>query len=118
MVIYGVGLLALCFLAGQFAGESLGVLLGIEANVGGVGFSMILLMLSTDWLQKRGFLPVHTEQGILFWSLMYIPIIIAMSATQNVFAAFSQGFMALLAGIIPTIFLFLCIPLLIKLLLK
>jgi len=53
MVIYGVGLLALCFLAGQFAGESLGVLLGIEANVGGVGFSMILLMLSTDWLQKK-----------------------------------------------------------------
>lgn len=38
MVIYGVGLLAFCFLVGQFIGESLGRILGIEANVGGVGF--------------------------------------------------------------------------------
>ncbi|MFN6018919.1 MAG: malonate transporter subunit MadL, partial [Bacteroidota bacterium] len=108
MVIYGIGLLAFCFLVGQFIGESLGRLLGIEANVGGVGFSMILLMICTDGLQKRGLLPVPTEQGILFWSTMYIPIIIAMSATQNVFAALSQGFLALLVGILPTLLLFLC----------
>jgi malonate transporter MadL subunit len=118
MVIYGVGLLAFCFLVGQFIGESLGRFLGIEANVGGVGFSMILLMICTDGLKKRGLLPVPTEQGILFWSTMYIPIIIAMSATQNVFAAFSQGFMALLVGILPTLLLFLCIPVIIRLLSK
>ncbi len=118
MVIYGVGLLAFCFLVGQFIGESLGRFLGIEANVGGVGFSMILLMISTQLFQKKGILPAQTEQGILFWSLMYIPIIIAMSATQNVFAAFSQGILALMAGILPTILLFLCIPMLLKFLSK
>ena len=79
---------------------------------------MILLMISTQWFQKKGILPAQTEQGILFWSLMYIPIIIAMSATQNVFAAFSQGILALLIGIIPTIFLFACIPMLLKMLAK
>jgi hypothetical protein len=41
-----------------------------------------------------------------------------MSATQNVFAAFSQGILALMAGILPTILLFLCIPMLLKLLSK
>jgi malonate transporter MadL subunit len=118
MVIYGVGLLAACFLIGQFLGATLGNILGIDANVGGVGFSMILLMLSTRWFQEKGILPMHTEQGILFWSFMYIPIIIAMSATQNVFAAFSQGVLALLAGVVPTILLFFCIPILLKILSK
>ncbi|SVD70720.1 uncharacterized protein METZ01_LOCUS423574, partial [marine metagenome] len=36
MVIYGVALLAFCFISGLFLGELLGRLIGIEANLGGV----------------------------------------------------------------------------------
>ena len=118
MVIYGVGLLSFCFLCGQWIGLLFGKILGINANVGGVGFSMIILMLLTNWLKKKGIFPLHTEQGISFWGLMYIPIIIAMSAIQNVFDAFSNGLLAILSGIIPTLLLFFCIPILIKILSK
>ncbi|HHQ9781944.1 TPA: malonate transporter subunit MadL, partial [Pseudomonas aeruginosa] len=44
MIIYGVALLSLCTLAGLFIGEILGVLLGVPANVGGVGIAMLLLI--------------------------------------------------------------------------
>ena len=50
MTIYGVGVLAVCFLMGQLLGELLGRFLNIEANVGGVGFGMILLILFNEWL--------------------------------------------------------------------
>ena len=84
MTIYGLGILAACFLAGQLLGEMLGRLIGIDANVGGVGFAMILLILANDKLIRKNLLPPATQQGILFWSAMYIPVIVAMSATQNV----------------------------------
>ncbi|MEC8918299.1 MAG: malonate transporter subunit MadL, partial [Pseudomonadota bacterium] len=37
MVIYGVALLAGCMLVGLIIGDVLGQLLGIDANLGGVG---------------------------------------------------------------------------------
>jgi malonate transporter MadL subunit len=40
MIIYGVALLSACLLAGVFVGDLLGKLIGVEANVGGVGFAM------------------------------------------------------------------------------
>ena len=112
MTIYGVGILAACFLAGQLIGELLGRLIGIDANVGGVGFAMLLLILVNDKLARNHLLPASTQQGILFWSAMYIPVIVAMSATQNVSAAFSSGFVAIVAGIIPTGAMFFLIPML------
>ena len=48
MTIYGLGILAACFLAGQLLGEMLGRLIGIDANVGGVGFAMILLIVANE----------------------------------------------------------------------
>jgi|GEM_PF-4558671 len=42
MKIYGVAILAGCYLAGQFIGEMLGSALGIGGNVGGVGFAMAM----------------------------------------------------------------------------
>ena len=115
MTIYGVALLATCYIAGQLFGEGLGKMLGIDANVGGVGFAMLLLILLGNWLQKQGLLAPETEKGIGFWSQMYIPVIVAMSATQNVSAAISGGFVALLAGVIPTAVAFAAIPLIAKL---
>lgn len=99
MVLYGVAALALCMLAGSAVGELLGVVLGVDANVGGVGFAMIMLILATDWLRRKGKFPKSSEQGVLFWSAMYIPIVIAMASTQNVAKAITGGPMAILAGL-------------------
>ena len=115
MTIYGVAILAACYVTGQLFGEGLGKMLGIDANVGGVGFAMLLLIVLTDWMQKRGVFAIETERGVGFWSNMYIPVIVAMSATQNVTAAMSGGILAILAGIIPTAVAFAMIPLLSKL---
>jgi malonate transporter MadL subunit len=115
MTIYGVTLLAACYIIGQLFGEGLGKMLGIEANVGGVGFAMLLLILISNWPQKRGFMASETEKGVNFWSQMYIPVIVAMSATQNVNAAIKGGMVAVLAGIIPTVIAFATIPLIAKL---
>ena len=99
MVLYGVAALALCMLTGTIVGELLGVLLGVDANVGGVGFAMIMLIFATDWLRRKGKFPKASEQGVLFWSAMYIPIVIAMASIQNVAAAITGGPMAILAGL-------------------
>ena len=114
MKIYGVALLAFCFLLGKLIGNSLGALIGLKSDVGGVGFAMILLMLSYSYLKKKGVIKEMTTQGILFWSSMYLPIIIAMAATQNVKAALTQGPIALLSGVVVTIIGFLLVPLISK----
>lgn len=87
MILYGVAALAASVLAGTIIGEILGQLLGVDANVGGVGFGMILLIALTTWLRSKGKLPAPTEHGVLFWNAMYIPIVVAMAAIQNVYAA-------------------------------
>jgi malonate transporter MadL subunit len=114
MMIYGLALLAFCYIIGQVFGEFLGKILGINANVGGVGFAMILLVLLGDWLKRKGYLDLASESGIQFWSQLYIPIVVAMSATQNVKVAVSSGLLAVLAGIIPVVVCFLLIPFLSK----
>jgi malonate transporter MadL subunit len=114
MIIYGVAILAFSYIIGQLLGELLGNWLGINANVGGVGFSMILLMILTDWLRKRDLFALPTQSGIQFWNQMYIPIIVAMAATQNVKLALSSGSITILVGIIPVIICFAAIPFLAK----
>lgn len=99
MIIYGVAALSACLLTGMIVGDLLGAAIGVDANVGGVGFAMILLVLITDRLRRRGRFPEVTEQGVLFWSAMYIPIVIAMASTQNVVEAVAGGPVALLAGL-------------------
>ncbi|MFW8172007.1 malonate transporter subunit MadL, partial [Klebsiella pneumoniae] len=41
MIIYGLMLMGLCMFAGLIVGDLLGLLLGISANIGGVGFAML-----------------------------------------------------------------------------
>lgn len=99
MIIYGTAILAICHLLGDYLGNSLGMVLGVKANVGGVAISMILLILSKELLAKKGYLPQVTQFGVLYWSGMYIPIVVAMSAGQNVVAALSGGMLGLIVSI-------------------
>ena len=99
MVIYGVALLSICMLVGVFVGDILGQLIGVQANVGGVGIAMLMLIFLSN-LHDHGLkLGAPTETGINFWSAMYIPIVVAMAAKQNVIAALSSGWMAVIAGV-------------------
>lgn len=114
MVIYGTAIIALCYLCGSLIGELLGQLLGINANVGGVGFAMLLLLIVTNYILPQDKMKSATEQGIRFWQGMYIPITIAMSASQNVISAVSGGVIAALAGLLAVAAGFALIPLLSK----
>jgi malonate transporter MadL subunit len=110
LVIYGVALLSGCMIAGAFLGDLLGELIGVQANVGGVGIAMLLLVLVSDHLQRAGRLKPVSRQGILFWSSIYIPVVVAMAASQNVLAAVEGGPAALLAGILAVAVGFALVP--------
>ena len=115
MVIYGVGLLAGCMLVGVILGDLLGQLIGVQANVGGVGIAMLLLIWATNASRFKLLLEPPTAAGINFWSAMYIPIVIAMAAKQNVVAAVSSGWLAVVAGVAAVVVSFVMIPLLSRL---
>ena len=97
-------------MAGNFIGDVLGALLGVKANIGGVGFAMLLLILISTWAIQKGYMKAPEEQGIKFWSAMYIPIVVAMSSIQNVAAALSGGVVAVLGGVLAVVIGFLAIP--------
>jgi malonate transporter MadL subunit len=115
MVIYGTALLAACLLAGLIVGRLLGVVIGVDANVGGVGIAMLLLILVCDRLQQAGRMKPPTEQGIVFWSSIYIPIVVAMAASQNVLAAIKGGPVAMVAGVGVVLCSFAMVPLISRL---
>ncbi|KPJ93182.1 MAG: malonate transporter [Gemmatimonas sp. SG8_17] len=110
MVIYGVALLAACMLGGIYVGELLGKLIGVEANVGGVGIAMLLLILLSDYLRRNGRLNPVSRQGVVFWSSIYIPVVVAMAAKQNVIAAVKGGPAALLSGALAVLVSFALVP--------
>jgi malonate transporter MadL subunit len=112
LVIYGVALLSFCMLVGVFVGDLLGVWLGAQENIGGVGIAMLLLLILSNLTKKEFQLSSPTESGINFWSAMYIPIVVAMAAKQDVVAALSGGWMAIIAGVAAVAVSFAVIPLL------
>jgi malonate transporter MadL subunit len=115
MAIYGTALLSICLLAGLVLGKLLGILVGVDANVGGVGIAMLLLILASDYLHQSGRLQPPSAQGILFWSSIYIPIVVAMAASQNVIAAIKGGTLALVAGVSVVVISFALVPLISRL---
>jgi len=115
MTIYGVALLAACTLMGSILGQLIGKIIGINANVGGVGIAMLLLLCITNWGDEKFQLKAPTIGGISFFSAMYIPIVVAMAAKQNVVAAVSGGWMAVLAGLLAVVVSLAVVPLLSKL---
>ncbi len=112
MVIYGVALLSFCMLVGMYLGDILGNFIGVQANVGGVGIAMLLLIVLANLNRQDFQIGAVTEKGIHFWSAMYIPIVVAMAAKQNVIAALSSGWVAIVAGVAAVVISFGFIPVL------
>ena len=99
MIIYGTALLAVCHLLGIILGDFLGWMIGVKTNVGGVGIAMLLLIVARLYLHKSGRLSATSEGGVHYWGALYIPVVVAMAAQQNVVAALRGGPVALLAAV-------------------
>ena len=99
MIIYGTALLAACHLLGIFLGDLLGQALGVKTNVGGVGIAMLLLIFARIYMARKDILPKLTELGVEYWGAMYIPVVVAMAAQQDVVAALRGGPVALLSAL-------------------
>ena len=110
MAIYGVALLAACYIVGMFLGDLFGACVGVKANVGGVGFAMLFLIILTNKGIDAGWLDSKSQSGISFWSAMYIPIVVAMSSIQNVVAALKGGPLAIGSGLVGVGVAFALIP--------
>jgi len=98
MIIFGTALLAVCHLLGIFLGDLLGQALGVKTNVGGVGIAMLLLIFARLYMQKRDILPKLTELGVEYWGAMYIPVVVAMAAQQDMVSALRGGPVAVLSA--------------------
>ena len=99
MIIYGTALLAVCHLLGIFLGDLLGQALGVKTNVGGVGIAMLLLIVARLNMAKKAVLPKLTEVGVEYWGAMYIPVVVAMAAQQDMVSALRGGPVALLSAL-------------------
>lgn len=115
MTVFGVALLAVCTLVGVLTGDLLGVALGVKANVGGVGIAMMLLIAARVWLVRKGLLSHGIKLGVEFWATMYIPIVVAMAAQQNVVAAVRGGPIVLVAAVGAVALCFACVALISRL---
>ncbi len=115
MIIYGVAILAFCTLVGKYTGDLIGIMIGVQSNVGGVGIAMLLLILLANFPKRIFHLDEISQKGVTFWSAMYIPIIVAMAAKQNAVAAMSSGAVAITAGVLAVVFSFAMIPPLMRL---
>ena len=109
-MIYGVALLSGCILISSFIGNLIGLWTGLGSDVGGVGFAMILLLIATNSKTINKILPSNYTKGINFWKEMFIPVIIAMSASQNVVSALDGGLLALTLGVGIVVLMLLLIP--------
>jgi len=98
-IIIGTAVLAVCHLSGAYFGDVLGWAIGAKANVGGVGIAMLMLILVRLYMVKKGILQKKFEDGVNYWAALYIPVVVAMAATQNVVAALRGGHVAVLAAV-------------------
>lgn len=98
-MITGTALIALCMVVGKLAGSCLGALMGTGTDIGGVGIAMVLLLLAKTWMERHGGISDSVTKSIGFWRGMYIPVVVAMSCSQNVISALSEGLIAVLAGV-------------------
>ena len=100
MTIYGVALLAVCTLVGAYVGDLLGMALHVKSNVGGVGIAMMLLIAARWAIAHKGPGLSHPfKLGVEFWGALYIPIVVAMAAQQNVLGAVRGGPVVVIAAV-------------------
>ena len=96
-MIYGGAILSACMIAGSLIGNVVGDIVGVGREIGSIGFSILLLVFLTNsklpLLQKP-----DVVQGMRFWKAMFVPVVIAMTATQDVFHMLSGGIVAVAAG--------------------
>lgn len=97
-MIYSLVTLAACMLLGRYIGTLFGALIGIHADVGSVGFAIILLLFVTNskrfpFIKRQDF-----SQGMIFWRKMYMPVVVAMAASQNVYHMLTSGMVAIVGG--------------------
>ncbi len=109
-MIYGVALLSACAFIGSLIGNLLGLITGLNSNIGGVGFAIVLLLIATNSKTVNKILPQNYTKGILFWKEMFIPVIIAMSASTDVVHALDGGVLALALGVGVVVVMLLLIP--------
>lgn len=114
MVFYGTAILSACLVTGLVLGKSLGLVIGLDANVGGVGIAMLLLIVACDRLHATGKIKPMTERGIAFWGAIYIPVVVAMAASQNVIGALKGGPVAIVAGVLAVVACYALVPMLSK----
>ncbi|WP_423821231.1 malonate transporter subunit MadL [Salinisphaera sp. SPP-AMP-43] len=115
MVIYGVALLVACLLIGKSVGELIGLTIGVDSDVGGVGIAMLILVFVVYRLQEAGCLALSSRRGVEFWSSLYIPIVVAMAASQNVLGAVTGGPLAIVGGLIVVAVSFALVPVIARL---
>ena len=113
-MIHSLVTLALCMLLGKYIGTCFGTLVGIGSDVGGVGFAILLLLFVGNsklfpFTKKKDFI-----DGMTFWKKMYIPVVVAMAASQNVYRMLTSGMVAIIGGIASVAFPFLLLYLLHK----
>ena len=114
MIVYGVALLSGCLILGMLIGESIGITLNVDANVGGVGIAMLFLVLASNSKRCKALTEGSAGNGIQFWSAMYIPIVVAMAARQDVAGATEGGILAVVAGVAAVAVSFALVPVLSK----
>ncbi|KAF0193543.1 MAG: malonate transporter subunit MadL [Bacillota bacterium] len=111
MEVVGLGIIAACMFVGVTVGSVLAKTIGVSGDVGGVGFAMLLMVIITNYVK----LDDKVKNGIQFISNLYIPIIVAMAAIQNVVSALKGGAVAFLAGGIATVASLALVPIIVKL---
>lgn len=111
MAIYGTAIVSVSLLLGTVLGDILGRVTGVGSNIGGVGFAMLILLIVTNYVLTPQKMKAETEMGLKFWQGMYVPVVIAMSASQNMYAAITAGPLAILGGILAVALGFALLPL-------
>ena len=61
--------------------------------------AVLLLIGARLYAHHRGWLTALSEAGVSYWGALYIPVVVAMAAQQNVVAALRGGPVALIAAI-------------------
>ncbi len=102
-MFFGTVLIALSLLAGTALGSILGSLFNLDTEVGSVGFGILIFLFLISVLKSTRHFSPDLEKGILFWKQLYIPIVIAMASTQDVFSAMSKGGIAIACGAAPVL---------------